>query len=332
VHETVRSPGRPLDPVARRELETRFGHDFSRVRVHTDERAAESARAVDALAYTVGQEIVFEEGQYAPSTASGRALLAHELAHVVQQERGLGGDEATAEREANAAAAGRASAAGRAAGALQRQPAAGEDPDLKARRIAAANAARIAIDRVRLALQRGYLFEGEEFEDDLIRTLDDELESPPERQARLRRLASDLHDLLVQLDAGPVPDSWFEEQTEQGKLSVGVHDGEWQDVSALYLHRQVSLGRDLEASSKNVFYIRTEPVPEKRTKGAAIAGGIQTGRFVVVPDAENDPLRVYSVSPSTTTTEGEIVELWHDDLGYYYLYGGRKIYLPKGAV
>src|SRR5262249_43583700 len=63
-------------------------HDFSRVRVHTDGKAAESARAVNALAYTVGADIVFAGGQYAPSTASGQRLLAHELAHVVQQSAG----------------------------------------------------------------------------------------------------------------------------------------------------------------------------------------------------------------------------------------------------
>jgi hypothetical protein len=64
-------------------------YDFSRVRVHTDERAAQSARAVGALAFTVGQNIVFGSGQYAPATVRGRALLAHELTHVVQQSQNL---------------------------------------------------------------------------------------------------------------------------------------------------------------------------------------------------------------------------------------------------
>src|SRR5215204_5149289 len=59
VHDVLRSPGRPLDHAARAEMEPRFGHDFSRVRVHTDAWAAESARAVDALAYTVGRDVVF---------------------------------------------------------------------------------------------------------------------------------------------------------------------------------------------------------------------------------------------------------------------------------
>ncbi len=85
VGEVLRSPGRPLESGARAFMETRFGHDFQDVRVHDDARAAESARAVSARAYTVGQNVVFGAGQYAPESAEGRRLVAHELAHVVQQ-------------------------------------------------------------------------------------------------------------------------------------------------------------------------------------------------------------------------------------------------------
>jgi len=85
VHQVLRSSGQPLDQGTRTFFEDRFGHDFSRVRVHTDVRAGESARAVSALAYTVGRELVFDSGQYAPSAAAGKRLLAHELTHVVQQ-------------------------------------------------------------------------------------------------------------------------------------------------------------------------------------------------------------------------------------------------------
>jgi hypothetical protein len=81
----LRSPGQPLDAATRVFMEPRFGHNFSRVRVHTDARAAESARAVGAAAYTVGYDIVFGEGQFEPGTRNGRQLLAHELTHVVQQ-------------------------------------------------------------------------------------------------------------------------------------------------------------------------------------------------------------------------------------------------------
>jgi hypothetical protein len=88
VHEVLRSAGQPLDIPTRGFMEPRFGHDFSQVRVHTDERAADSACAVSASAYTVGQDIVFATGRYAPHSSEGRGLLAHELTHVVQQARG----------------------------------------------------------------------------------------------------------------------------------------------------------------------------------------------------------------------------------------------------
>ena len=88
VHDVLRSPGRPLEPSVRGEMEARLGHDFSRVRVHADARAASSAEAVSAQAYTVGRHVVFGYGAYRPATGEGRRLVAHELAHVVQQGGG----------------------------------------------------------------------------------------------------------------------------------------------------------------------------------------------------------------------------------------------------
>lgn len=87
VEETLRSPGEPLDERLRTTLEPRFGHDFSRVRVHSDDRAASSARQLHARAYTFGHDVVFGQGRYNPNSLPGRTLVAHELAHVVQQGR-----------------------------------------------------------------------------------------------------------------------------------------------------------------------------------------------------------------------------------------------------
>jgi hypothetical protein len=86
VHEALLSPGLPLDAATRAFMEPRFGQDFSGVRVHTDEKAAESATAVQAKAYTVGRNVVFGAGLFAPGTQSGQRLLGHELVHVVQQQ------------------------------------------------------------------------------------------------------------------------------------------------------------------------------------------------------------------------------------------------------
>ncbi|UCE50620.1 MAG: DUF4157 domain-containing protein [Phycisphaerales bacterium] len=84
VHEVLSSPGRSLEAPTRGFMESRFGHDFSKVRIHTDARSAESVQAVRARAYTVGNDVVFGTGQYSPQSPEGKRLLAHELTHVVQ--------------------------------------------------------------------------------------------------------------------------------------------------------------------------------------------------------------------------------------------------------
>lgn len=108
VEPVTRTAGQPLDAGTRAFFEMRFGRDLGGVRVHADGAAARSARAADALAYTVGSHVVFGAGQFAPASAAGTRLLAHELAHVVQHQRGAppavrrqtpGGEVSQAERE-----------------------------------------------------------------------------------------------------------------------------------------------------------------------------------------------------------------------------------------
>lgn len=104
VARALRSPSEPLPVAVRRTMEARFGHDFGRVRIHTDGTARASARQLGAHAYTVGRDIVFAHGQYAPQTHAGQRLLAHELTHVVQQTNpGPAGPQAAVEAEAHAA-------------------------------------------------------------------------------------------------------------------------------------------------------------------------------------------------------------------------------------
>jgi Domain of unknown function (DUF4157) len=85
VHEVLETPGTPLDRPTRVFMERRFGHDFGKVNIHADFRAGESARAIGAMAYTVRKDIVFGHKQYAPGTAEGMRLIAHELTHTIQQ-------------------------------------------------------------------------------------------------------------------------------------------------------------------------------------------------------------------------------------------------------
>jgi hypothetical protein len=89
VHNVVNSGGgSPLAPDVREEMQGRLGHDFSDVRVHTDSQAHESAQSVNAHAYTVGSNVVFQRDKYDPGSAAGKTMLAHELTHVVQQRSG----------------------------------------------------------------------------------------------------------------------------------------------------------------------------------------------------------------------------------------------------
>jgi hypothetical protein len=88
VHDVVSGSGRPLDTGVRADMEARLGHDFGDVRVHDDSRAHDSAVAVNAHAYTVGSNIVFQREQYDPGSHQGQVTLAHELTHVVQQRNG----------------------------------------------------------------------------------------------------------------------------------------------------------------------------------------------------------------------------------------------------
>jgi hypothetical protein len=85
VHQELRSSGQPLDHATRTLMESRLGYDLSNVQIHAGSRAAASANAIDARAYTVGNQMVFGAGEYTPTTPTGSRLIAHELTHVIQQ-------------------------------------------------------------------------------------------------------------------------------------------------------------------------------------------------------------------------------------------------------
>jgi outer membrane protein OmpA-like peptidoglycan-associated protein len=141
VEQALASPGRPLEPALRQDMEQRFGHDFSRVRVHTDAKAMKSAQSLHASAYTLGNHMVFGNGHYPSGADNELRTLAHELAHVVQQERGglspplLGGFlEQAADAAASAFVVGHGSinVGGASAPGLARQPKSGlqsQSPD-----------------------------------------------------------------------------------------------------------------------------------------------------------------------------------------------------------
>lgn len=104
VENVLVHPGRPLEPALRQDMEQRFGHDFSQVRMHSGAAAEQSAREINANAYTVGRDIVFGAGQFAPESHRGRRLIAHELTHVLQQNGPFIATEPSVQKQAAAPA------------------------------------------------------------------------------------------------------------------------------------------------------------------------------------------------------------------------------------
>jgi len=198
VRDVVSSGGRPLDGGTQGAMESAFGHNFSRVRVHADAPAARSANEINALAYTVGDHIVFGQGQHRPDAPDGRRLIAHELAHVVQQSHGAAGaaSEAHLEADADAAASeavrgGNARVLGRASERVSRQEATGTPapappaPSPPTRtptpdeQTAIENARRAAAIRTQVAMFRtsGVVAPGRELRHGVSRSLESQLDS-----------------------------------------------------------------------------------------------------------------------------------------------------------
>ncbi len=215
---------------------------------------------------------------------------------------------------------------------LRRQPA-NEDPELRRRRLEAAAAARRAVDRLTQALDRGYLLQGEALtEDGLIEARDEvRIESRATRETRLRVLITDLRGLVVDLEAGPVDPTWFEERITEGRINYEVGGSQvWQDTAALYLHRNYAAGQSLEVAFDNVFSIQTAPIPTAAIRRSPVARAAETSIYLIVPDPENAPLVYRRVTGYEGWQErGVIVTVWSDDFGYFYYGGkGRKNYLP----
>ncbi len=144
IEDVLNSAGQPLEESTRAFMEPRFKHSFSQVRIHTDARAAESAYAVDALAYTVGQNIVFGEGQYRPHSVEGQKLIAHELNHTLQQSAWGSNRMSGSPLEIESATSPSEQESKAAANAIMNMP----SPDLASMRLGGAGPARpIALQR-----------------------------------------------------------------------------------------------------------------------------------------------------------------------------------------
>ncbi len=356
VHDVLRSPGQPLDRATRSFMEPRFGHDFSHVRVHSDAKAAESANGVNAQAYTVGNNIVFAAGQHAPDTHAGQRLMAHELTHVVQQAGAMMGpasysassevSETQAERMAERIVSGLPSGSfeiGQAPLSIQRQPAqqnpfAGESAADRTRRLEAIEALRTAVERLNRALSVGLLWYFESLSGDKVSLSAmfpaQAPESLADRSTRLTTLTRDLYSVITSLESAPIPAGWLGTDAIFKKGRLGVQSGTqaWRDAQMFYAHRRAAANMDFDETFINIHYVEIDPLPTPRVKAKPFPSKIQTGHHVVLPDEANQPTLWRPFRPTDTVGRNEsIVEVWHDDFGYFYMdriVEGRKHYLP----
>ena len=355
VLDVLQSPGQTLDEATSASMAMRFGHNFGHVRIHTDAQAAKSAQAVNALAYTVGNEIVFGAGQYAPDTSAGRKLIAHELTHVVQQSRAqksqpvdnISGDahEKEAEHISEQVNSGNQVGAIQAASgniSLQRT----EDPALRTRRLEAASRLRVSIGRFRSALSGGlqWGFERISPQGNQMTVGNTAITEPmANRQSRLTALLRDMVQLTIVLESGPIPAAWLNPQvsipagTFEGASVIGASltnfgsGPEWEDPLRFFANWQVGRGQDSGALNINLFYIPDPPLAGRTAAipRVAMQGGINLGIYIVVPDVDNQPMQYRRLtSTEAWPAAGTIFEIWHDSIGYYYLNNMERHYLP----
>ncbi len=328
-------PGRPLDEPRRSFFNSTLGRDFSDVRVHTDERARRSAHALNALAYTLGRDIVFAPNQYAPGTAAGRRLLAHELVHTVQQ-------------------------AAVPAGALpiMRKPLPGESDAAYKERQEVLEEAKATIKHLEQCVTKGTPCIPEEtitsagdFE---IRIYGDVLkETKAQHDARLTALVADLKDIQSQFESARIPAEVLAGMNVPGLIF------DVSPIQNIYVHQALKQSRPTHTAFVNgSLYIvhvieqkpQPKPTPVKPKKQPPQSSGKtvplekpgkpeeieqpthfeeHTGYHLVVPDPKNAPL-VYPRLTRFGDNGGNILDVYRDETGYfYYGYQNKKVYMPN---
>jgi hypothetical protein len=217
-----------------------------------------------------------------------------------------------------------------------------EDPALRQRRLDVLGAARNAIQRLSTALSSGYLWS---FEIATSTGVDIGLPINPQpvsetsahRTARLRQLLGDLVSMVGELESAPIPPAWLAPVASFPRrgarmgvnLQISGSTQAWQDAQMFYAQRSVGRGMDPDDVFSNGFYIETDPVPVRQTARQPMGSGVALGLYIVVPDPDREPLVYHRLNQyEPWSGPGVIMEVWHDDLGYYYPYHGQKHYLP----
>jgi hypothetical protein len=334
------------------------------VRIHPS--APEITGPLHARAVTLGQDIYFAPGEYQPATASGSALLQHELAHVAQTEAGKSlpashsvsspGD--ALENNANALAEGRTRAPLPAPpGTALRTPLPGESDAAHARRQRLLESIDNATRRLLDMLRTGSLLEYAESPAERGGTRGITYSATPtddasipfisyrDRDALLRRMVNNLRSMMRQYQLTAIPGDFSAPQADEtegmftssvthppGSDTLGTNfhgeSAEWADLQAAYSRHLGSLGP--VTSIEETAFLYLDPsytmIRGAATGAPRLRPGTPSGAYIVVPDIERDPYTYRLVDGFTPLGGGSpIIELQHDDLGYYYLHRGRRI-------
>jgi hypothetical protein len=318
-----------------------------------------------ARAVTIGRDIYFAPGEYQPATASGSALLQHELAHVAQSRAGenLPASHAVSspgdalENNANALAAGRATTPLPAPpGAALRTPLPGESDAAHARRQRLLESIDNAYQRVLSLLTTGSLLEFAESpaERNGVQGITysahptDDASIPfisyRDRDALLRRIIRNLQAMRRQYQLTAIPGDFAPpEPADDGMVRSTVTypagsdnlansflavSPDWVELQAAYMRHLATLGPITTAEESGFHYLDPSVRHTRRAATGAprLRPGTPSGAYIVVPDIERDPYTYRLVDGFTPLAGGSpIIELQHDDLGYYYMHRGRRI-------
>lgn len=209
----------------------------------------------------------------------------------------------------------------------------GEDAALRSRRLAVITMARSAAERLTSALAGGYIWTYfERVTSGGVTPLHLGVEETlAQREARLRELIGDLIGLVRDLESAPIPTAWLDPEIRDasGTLHIGSYDPAWQDTTRFYAHRGVGLGRSTDLLYTNLPYIERAPTRRRAVARRPVSRGVNLGIYIAVPDPDNEPMTYTPVTGyNKLPGRGVILDVWSDDFGYYYLYGGEKHYLP----
>jgi hypothetical protein len=343
--------------------------DFFGVRLHPD--AADITAPLQAKAVTRGQDVYFHPGQFQPGTPQGEALIAHELAHTLQTRHTAGGGGSASmvsqpgdafEKNADGLVRGETTRALVApAGAALRSPFDSESAADRTRREQLLRSIGNATNTLIRVLQTDGLLN---FETATTRSgvrgvvygplgPNSAFTSYADRNTQIRRIIRFLQGMGTQYRTAPIPGTFsaptFDATTgnytssvpypKGGKIS-GVNfqssQSEWVDLQAAYERYLQSQGLTTSQSPYDMDWLYLDPsntvLPGAAQGAPHLNHGTQTGVNMVVPDIEHEPLRYWRLTGNSPTPRGStIVEIWHDDLGYYYMNHGQRISVPNPA-